>query len=382
MTPSDYIDAVAACTNAVLGLFVLARAPRGEVQRAFACLAISISVWIISILTVQTADGERLAHVGIEAAFASSLVMAASMVWFGALFPGPNRLANNTRLKAFVIAGTLLAALSPFGAYDRGVHKVAGGLWAPHRGPLSPVGSLYLVLAAVYFLYCVWVGWRNSRGLQRAQLQYLLLGSILALVGAFSANLIAPLIFHSSRYESFGPAASLLFVLASGYSIARYRLLEISQVILKSVAFGLALTVMAVFFLTAVVLLNSLAASVLGVHTVEAQAVAAMALAMLFQPLYQALRRLLNIVFVRRPYDYAQTLRAASRAMASMLDLEQLRTHVSDSITDHMQVEWAGLSITRGQQWLPDPESAALEEQEQSPNGATNAPASASRNGS
>ncbi|HET6385073.1 MAG TPA: hypothetical protein VFJ58_16905, partial [Armatimonadota bacterium] len=51
----------AAVLNAGLGLFVLARSPRGGVQRAFAFVALSTSLWVAAIVAVNLSGTEAAA---------------------------------------------------------------------------------------------------------------------------------------------------------------------------------------------------------------------------------------------------------------------------------------------------------------------------------
>src|SRR5437899_12557720 len=114
-------------------------------------------------------------------------------------------------------------------------------------GLTRQTGSLYMVFS-VYFLVTwgtaivVFVSkWRLSRGIARAQLQYLGAGIILSGVGGISANLLVPLATGRSTYSWIGPYFSLVLVAIVGHAIIRHRLMDLRLVISLGLAYSLTL---------------------------------------------------------------------------------------------------------------------------------------------
>ena len=340
----------AAVLNAGLGLFVLARSPRGGVQRAFAFVALSTSLWVAAIVAVNLSGTEAAAANAGDAVFVGSNLIAASLVWFGALFPGASHRPGPI-LKTFVFSGIILAAMAPTGAFVIGNHRSGTGEWVPVYGPLFTVASAYFCLSALYFLGSAVQRLRRTSGLARHQVQYMLLGMSLSLAVGITTNLVFPLFLHNSQYQEVGPTASPFFVIFSGYAIAQFRLVDIRWVIRKSVAYVLTITALGLLFVATIVAVDNAATRYLGVRATAAQAVVAMLLAIAFQPLYQFLQKSVNILFARRTYDYPKTLRRVSQEMASVLDLRNLREHVARSVIELMQVEHAELAIARHEEW-------------------------------
>ena len=341
-----------AILNAFLGLFVLSRAPKGRVQQAFACFALSGSIWIGGIVASITAPTHAMAFRCSFIVFIGSNLLAACMARLAGVFPGESRFPAGKALRLFAAFGVGLAFLSPTGCYVSHLTRHTWG-WEPVPGPMYPLASFYFCLSTLYSMASIISRWRRNRGLERLQVQYLMMGIGLSLLIGIPTNLILP-IFHETRYQEVGPAGALLFVLCAGYSIAKFRLLDISWVIMRGIAYGISVGTLALVYMLAVVVADSLVNRYLGYGSIKVQAVLAMVIAMIFNPIYRFVQKTVNILFFRQSYDYPKTLRSVSRGMTSVLDLQQLREHLSGSVTQFMQVESASLAIWRGGEWEMD----------------------------
>lgn len=339
----------AAGLNTFLGLFVLARAPHGRVQRAFACFALSVGIWVGSNAALAIAPDARFARDAANLTFFGSNLIAATMCWFGAVFPGTGQQIR-PGLQAFIFCGVFLAAPALAGIYTPSVQPKAWG-WELEVSPLCYASWLYLVATTLFFFSKMVSRWRGSSGMERLQVQYILLGTSLSFSIGIFTNLVMPLFFKTARFAGIGAAGSLFFVMCAGYSIAKFRLLDIPWVLQQGAAYGLTLTGLALIFILTVGILDRQVASVLNPTFIgrkeHYEAFVAMALAICFQPLHRFFHKLVSIVFFRRGYDYPKTLRSVSRSMTSMLDLQQLREHLASSIIESMQVESAVLSPRR-----------------------------------
>jgi signal transduction histidine kinase len=110
-------------------------------------------------------------------------------------------------------------------------------------------GPAYLY-AVVFFLFCIMHGhyelfkaYATSSGLRRNQLAYFFWSSLFGYIGG-SANFLLVFDINIPLLNPFGTYAVTLYVAVTTYAIAKYRLMDISVVFRKGLAYGLLLTTM------------------------------------------------------------------------------------------------------------------------------------------
>jgi len=176
-------------------------------------------------------------------------------------------------------------------------------------------------------------------GLERLQVQFVLLGIGVAAVGGSITNLIFPLVFRTSHLNVYGPIFGLVLVASIAHAIVRYRLLNIRLVVRRGVTNVGASIIAAIAFL-------ALAWTTSWVLAIEPRAlpltvtlVLALVVAQVFQPLRRMVQAALDYYFFRTPYDYAAALREISRAISDIVDLRVLFEYTCRAVADTVHAE-------------------------------------------
>jgi signal transduction histidine kinase len=219
-----------------LALIVFKGGPGRPVNRAFALFTLSTAGWCFGIGGVA---GGGPPQIWGRLAFASASFVPTGFLSFSWVYPTPSRWpprAVRAGARALAI-GLAVMALTTNLVIDPGTH------FQRRPGPLYPLFAAYVVAVMILALVVIFAKWRRSRGLQRAQIQFLVAGLAIATVGSMTTNLLIPLIAGQSRFSALGPYFFLPLVLLVGHAIIRHRLLDLQLAIHRSVAFAAAITV-------------------------------------------------------------------------------------------------------------------------------------------
>jgi hypothetical protein len=166
------------------------------------------------------------------------------------------------------------------------------------------------------------VRFRRARGVERQQLRWVALGTVLvallALVNlatlALGAFALAPLV---------GGLNPPIFAAAVGAAILRYRLYDLDRIISRTLAYGLLTLLLGGGYAAAVLVLGQLFGA--GEQTPSwAVAGATLAAAALFQPARRRIQAAVDRRFNRRRYHAARTVQAFSARLREQIDLDTL----------------------------------------------------------
>ena len=216
-----------------LATFVWLARPASAVNRWFAAFTIFVASWVLGVTGLQSG-----AHLDAWArvTFAGAALIPASFLCFMQAYPTPSNWPSTVILRGtFALAGLIafLTLSTPLMVYE--TTMTPAGL-TRETGPLYMVFSVYFLVTWVTAIVVFVSKWRRSRGIARAQLQYLGAGIILSGVGGISANLLIPLATGRSTYSWVGPYFSLILVAIVGHAIIRHRLMDIRLVVRRGSA--------------------------------------------------------------------------------------------------------------------------------------------------
>ncbi|PYN36619.1 MAG: hypothetical protein DMD98_06975 [Candidatus Rokuibacteriota bacterium] len=325
---------------AALALFVWRARSDSAVNRWFAAFTGFVASWVLGVGGLQEGS-----HIDIWArfAFASASLIPASFLAFIRAYPTPSTQPSPPILRTTLVIGSLIAALSlatPLVVYDTAM--TPAGL-TRQTGPLYPVFALYFLatwLAAIAVFISKWLG---SRGIARAQLQYLGAGIILSGVGGISANLLLPLATGRSTYSWVGPYFTLLLVTIVGHAIIRHRLLDLRFFINRGVAYALATAI-------ASAILIAISRWVVPVPRTfvlspEIVIVATVVLALLSSPSQRFFSRVIDPYLYRRHIDYASALSRATRQLSRLMQPSELSSTLREILTKAFIPEYFAMVV-------------------------------------
>ncbi len=328
-----------------LAIFVLFYKRKSHLCRLWVVMSLLIAFWSFGFYEVSVAK-----HAAIALFWSRFLNLAA-------IFIPPLylhfilALVNKEKEKKKVLSIAYLAAmvLFLFGFSPYFIKDVTTALgFFPH---VIVPGPAYYAFIAYFFgvgLYVHWellVTYRASRGYMRNQLKYVFLASFLALLGAVGS--FALLFFPAFPSGTFFLAWYCILIL---FAALKHRLMNFDLAMRTSLAYSIIVGMLAIFFILFFLLITERFGIILKVPTMMATVVAALIVAVAFQPLKEKTYSLVEKYLLKDKYDYQVVLRDYTAAVASILDLQQLVNLVVDRVVHAMPIDSSSL-------WLLDEET-------------------------
>jgi signal transduction histidine kinase len=329
---------------ALLGVAVWRSKPSGAANRAFAYLALTLGAWTLSNGLVATYAGTPWGTVWARAAFFSASLLPLWCFHFVAVFPTPApRVSDRLRSVMTVCAlASCALSLTPLVAQTT---SVLNGTLKVTYGPLYPLFGTYLVASLAGSLALLSRKHRLLTGVERLQVQFVLLGIGIAAIGGSITNLLVPLVFRTSRLNTYGPVVGLVMLAFIAHAIVRYRLLNIRLVVRRGVTDVGASIIAGVAFVGVAGIVAWALALRLQALPIEVALVLALLLAQAFQPLRRVVQAGLDRYFFRTRYDYPVALREISRAMSDIIEMGRLFEYTCRAISETVHAERVSLYV-------------------------------------
>jgi PAS domain S-box-containing protein len=308
--------------NTALGLVVLARNYRSNINRSFAALAFCLAAWAFCVFKVWNAATEPQALFWVRACYLGPAFPG--LLWyFSLVFPREDKKIKWPQLLIMFLPSAVFAPLIFSPLIVERVTKTAWG-YNVLRGSLYYVFSAFLVGYLVLGFVNLAVRLFKARGIEKIQIRYVFAGFLITILTGVITNLLVVGVFGNAQYTWAGPYSTLFFVGFSTYAIVRHRLLSIELVIQKGFTYVLSTALITTVYVFIVYLSEQLFRETLGYSSAVLIALAALLIAVAYQPVVQCIQRMTDNLFFRKRLDYQKTLREASGAIASVIKLEDI----------------------------------------------------------
>lgn len=185
--------------------------------------------------------------------------------------------------------------------------------------------------------------WRSPNVVARQQVKAVAAGIALACI--VPAILIMATVLYGAEIP-FNPLTIFLIVfpMSIGYAIARHNLFEVDRFLRLGVVYGI-LTVVVFAVYAGLVLAGNFwigrdspwANGLVPIYLIVVVLIA--------DPLRARVQRVVDRLFYRQTYNYRSTVEDASRALATLLDTDQIASTLLDTIVSVVAIEWGGLLV-------------------------------------
>lgn len=323
--------------NVLVGLLVFLKNPKSITGQLFALLTLALSGWAtINFLSVHL-DSGQLFLVRFTMFFV--ILMNSAFFFLARAFPH-SRVTFSPRAKLFALycALTACVALSPF--LFTGLKIEGQGVVSPQPGP----GMLFFMIhAAICILGApIYLAhkYRQSKGTERTQLKFFLIGTSVMFTLLPVTNFILPLAFEFSNLVLLGPLYTVIFAGLIGYAIVRHRLFDIKWFVAKAVAYTLLIaTLIGVY----VALVFGIAAWFIDENSTFSQQVLPIIAALFVSataPFFKKLfDRVTNKFFYRDAYDPQVFIDELNKTLVGNIELGILLRQTTEVIQKNLKSE-------------------------------------------
>jgi amino acid transporter len=190
------------------------------------------------------------------------------------------------------------------------------------------VASVVIVVALFAAAGSLIVRWRRARGVERQQLKWLAYAAAMLVV----VTVLGGFLPHG-LYGAVSTSMTLLFPLATGIAVVRYRLYDIDRLINRTLVYGLLTAILGLGYAGVVLVLGEVFGGVGAKPPSWAVAGATLAMAAVFRPARRRIQAAVDRRFNRRKYNAAKTIEAFSARLRDQVDLDTLATELL-AVTD------------------------------------------------
>jgi signal transduction histidine kinase len=340
--PSSAFFVLLALLAIALAGLVRLKARPGPVRNYFTIFATSVAVWLASGFLLYSDIAPSHALLWARIAFAAAAIIILSLYHVLVLFPdlksSPWGSWNNT-------IGAILAVLSLASPWlARNVTSSGTFQISVVYGPLFLPFSAYALTVVVLGVSALVTRYRRASGIRLLQIQYLLLGTVIPVVGVLITNVILPLVFKISTLAPYGRLLAMIFLAVTAHAIIRHGLMDIKLFVRKAVVYACAIAAGAGLF-GGLLWVIGFASATNREQSAQESLLFAILVAVLFQPVKNAIERTFNRYFYRERHDYPRMLKDSSQRLSTMVDSQATATYLTDLVTIVFKADWVAVFV-------------------------------------
>ncbi|OGE84989.1 MAG: hypothetical protein A3J48_00655 [Candidatus Doudnabacteria bacterium RIFCSPHIGHO2_02_FULL_46_11] len=217
-------------TNKSFALFALATIFYGVVNYLNAHSPSSSPTWILWILRMT---------------IFSAVLHAFSLYILFYVFPKPA--VNFSKKYKFVllpvVIGVAILTLTP-SVFSQVTVVAESGVTNPERGPAMPIFGMVVTFLIMASIVNIFRKTFRASGVERNQLKFVLIGTIISFSLLILLNVVLPLAFNVLIFIPLAPVWILPFIILTAYSIIKYHLLDVKLIATEIVAFLLSVAIL------------------------------------------------------------------------------------------------------------------------------------------
>lgn len=339
VSQATILHIIAAVTCLGLGALVLGRNPYKRAHRAFAVLALNLGLWTFGVVFIIHAHDTGWAVFWLRTTFIISSFIPVTYQYFVSVFPGHR--FEGSRLILVIL--TVLAFACSIGVFTDYYVDPSQLRLSPDSPPVVTYGPVFMIMVgsvALTMLYGYPLLIRKmlrSTGIERRQIQHVLLGTAAFTTLATLTNVIGPTIGIQDT-EAYGPVFLVLMIGTFAYAMVRYHLLDIWFIVSRTTVYAVSTAVVALIFVGTISVVHWTFSSRAGSLNVAPTLLAALVIALVLEPIKEHVQLLLERTVLKRSYDVQALLRRVSRSASHIVKLDELLDEICKDVRETVGV--------------------------------------------
>jgi signal transduction histidine kinase len=184
-------------------------------------------------------------------------------------------------------------------------------------------------LIAIYGTFIYFQAYFRLAGKKKMQVKYFIIATIFGFGGGLT-NFLP--VFNINIYP-YGNLLLPIFPIVVTYAILRYRLMDINIVIKRTAVYSLSAGLLGSFFVVFVFATTRYLTEYIGISSFTIMAIAAVIIALLFNPVRNRLQIIIDKIFYKKTYDYYSVIQKVSHELVSTFSPKRIYSFVGDTIS-------------------------------------------------
>lgn len=346
-----FVSAIVLAAFVILGWLTTLAAHRSKthkVQRySFAGFIGAALIWTLTNLMVDTAASAEAALAWAKMTLVGPILLVPLILLFSNYFPShtKNRFFKYELYVALFI-GMALLAFVPTSLNIRSANLVSGGVPNVEAGPMYNYFAVYFLGFFVRAILNLWLRLRGTHGVQRQQIIYVASGLTISLLLGVVTNLILVL-FNITSYANTGPYSTLIFIILTYIAIGRLRLMDIRQLISRSLVFTILVAVVALAFTFTTYLTGLLFQNLTRADSVVINLIVSFVIVLGVDPLKRLLSEWTDRIFFQAQVDFTDLLKKVSDILSIELDVQRLVNSFNDIVAKSVKLRFCDILVLR-----------------------------------
>ena len=323
-----------------LGTFVYLRDRKNIINFTFFLLSVSIAIWSLGFMITITAPDKTMGLFGVRFCNIGAILIPVFFLHFILALLKIIELKRKILYLAYAIDFIMLI-LNFTELYTKDVAPKLIFKYLAIPGILYPLYILMFFSYIGYAYYELLKGYKQSSGIERNQIKYVLVASIIGFGGAIT--ILLP-VFNINVYP-FGYLFVFLNSVVITYAIVKHRLMDINIVFKKGVTYAYASLLLLIPLFILVIYGQQVTFKSVN-YPFSLFILGAIVIAAYFFPKVKvrAEKTIEQFIF-KNKYDYRKTISDLSKAMVTILNTNELCEEIITTTTEAMMVEKASIFI-------------------------------------
>jgi len=319
----------------LFGLFVIIKNHKKKTNKLFFLLTLATSLWSFSYwrwLSIYDDPSSALFWARMLS-LGSSFIPTLYLHWSLVLIKKEEKKKYIIRAAYLLTLFIILFSFSPY--FVSGVEANHGFAYWPVPGLIYHFYLLVCYIGFVgYSLLQLFSTHKNSTGLLKSQLKYVIVGSLLGLGGGFFNFFL----WYKIPILPYGNVLIVLYPLFFTYAMIRYRLMDIRLIIKKGLVYTLLLFIIVIIVSFLVFLLGGFFQDFFQVSYIITASICALVIALILQPIRKFLYKYVNSIYYKRRTTQ-EIKRGVSMALKKNINLEKNMEKLSEMVKNDLKIK-------------------------------------------
>lgn len=331
-----------------IGYFTYSHNRKSATNQTFFAFTIVAAIWAVNQSISIHLPTEATTLFSIRLAMLLAACYSFSLFLTIHTFPSSKIQLSRTKLIVLSSLTAIVSVLSMTPLIFSGVVGI-GEMAEPTPGPLIALFALtagFFILGSIYLLI---VRFRKARGIERAQLMYLLIGVCGSAFLMFFTNFVMVVLFQNTSLIILGPTYTLVFIGATAYAIIAHQLFDIHVIIKKALVYSGLLLFATVAYSMIIYFFATLSDSkdAFTVRNFVTNLVAASLIASGFEPLRKWLVKTTDKYLFVGDYNAQEVTAQLAQTLTNVLDIDEALVTMMKAITSALRVKQSATFIVR-----------------------------------
>lgn len=301
-----------------LGLFILVKRPASPINRAFALVNASATIWLLGFAVLYSTKDPSTAKIVIKLLYTGVIFIPITFFHFTKRLT--TTLPNRRSIRLNYAFGFIFELFLLFS--DNQFVGLQTYYWG-YQTKAGPINSFFLAYFHAIFLYCLITLFKYIKNpgtsyIEKMRAKYVFASFLIALLGAFDW-----LPVYGIAYYPLGPFFLIFFTLTTSYTILKYKLFDLNIIIRRSFIYSALIFAITSIYLAIILIGEYFFRTFFGYASLITAIVASSIIALAFNPLRAKIQTIVDLYFFK--IDPEKLAIENSRLKAAVQDQERMR---------------------------------------------------------